>query len=294
MLHPYFGGARREYLVILAWVWPYLLITGGMHAKFSRYMAPLLPWLCLAAALLLRRLWQLAGGRRWARRAVAGLGSAVLLSTLLYALAFTGVYLRPHTWVAASDWICRNVPAGAVLTSEEWDDQLPTARYRAAPAVRYGHEQLRLYAPDDEAKLDELAAALGRADYVVLASQRLYGSIGALPERYPLTTAYYRLLFDGGLGFELVHVEADYPRLGPLAIVDDPFEGTVLPRPDLPRPAPIVLSLGRADESYSVYDRPLVLIFQKVQALSAEELEARIRAAAGVPFSAGTLHNARH
>jgi 4-amino-4-deoxy-L-arabinose transferase-like glycosyltransferase len=270
----------REHLVILAWVWPYLLAVGSLHAKFSRYLAPLLPWLCLAAALLLWRLWDLAGPRRWARRALAGLGGVVLVATLAYALAFTGLYLRPHPWLAAGDWIHANVAPGSLLTAEYWDDRLPARRYDSTGAYPYQHEWLDLYAPDDEAKLDGLAAALSRVDYVVLASQRLYGTISRLPQRYPMTTAYYRLLFGEQLGFRLVHVEASYPRLGPVAIVDEPLEGTGLPRPALPRPAPLVLSLGRVDESYSVYDHPRVLIFENVEGLAPAELKARILAEA--------------
>jgi len=142
------------------------------------------------------------------------------------------------------------------------------------------HLGLDIYAPDTRADLAGLTQALGQADYVVLASQRLYGVTGRLPDRYPLAAAYYRLLFAGQLGFQLVHVETSYPQLGPLAIVDEPLAGTVLPRPRLPRPAPLVLDLGRADESYAVYDHPRVLIFQKVEALSPGEMAARIDAAA--------------
>jgi YYY domain-containing protein len=40
------------------------------------------------------------------------------------------------------------------------------------------------------------------------------------------------------------------------------------------QPSPLVLNLGRADESFTVYDHPKPLVFQKAQQLSAEELRA--------------------
>ncbi len=278
-------GLRRQRaadLVVLGWVWGYLLIAGSSHAKFSRYLAPLIPWLCLTAALLLRRLWDLARKLRRFRGVVTGLGGAVLLLSALYALAFSGMYLRPHPWVTASDWLCRRVPAGATLLAEVWDDSLPA---RPSPACAAGLTQLWLdpYAPDGTKKLDRLVEALQGADYVVLASQRAYGALGRLPADFPLTAAYYRLLFAEDLGFRLVKVESNYPRLGPLALVDEPLAGTPLPRPALlatNRAAPWVLSWGRADESYSVYDHPRVLIFAKQEALPADELRARLLAAA--------------
>lgn len=304
---------RPEHLVLLAWFWPYFLVVGAFHAKFPRYMAPLIPWLCVAAALLLARLWEGGNGRERALRGlrcekrgpccvwrvacrvignvhcggvVRGLAMAVtavtLVASLLYAVAFAGIYLRPHPWIEASEWIRREVPAGAVLAVEVWDDPLPVQQsgMEAAP-VR--HLSLDLYAPDDARKLDRLAEALSKADYVVLSSQRLYATIARLPTRYPLTSAYYRLLFAERLGFRLVDVRTNYPRLGPVAIVDEPLAGTGLARPVLLqglRAAPVVVDLGRVDESMSVYDHPRTLVFRKETRLTRDELVALLLAAA--------------
>ncbi|HET7768733.1 MAG TPA: DUF2298 domain-containing protein, partial [Chloroflexota bacterium] len=62
-------------------------------------------------------------------------------------------------------------------------------------------------------------------------------------------TEYYRRLFNGELGFKLVHVEASYPSLGPLTINDD-----------------------AAEEAFTVYDHPKVLIFQKQPDFSADRV----------------------
>lgn len=273
---------RADDLVLLSWLWGYWLAVGGFQVKFSRYMAPLIPWLCLGAALLLVRLRERARRRQPARWAVLAVGGGVLALTLAYAVAFAGLYQRPHPWQVVSERLCREVPPGAILAVEVWDDALP-ARPDAACAARYEHLRLDLYAPDDGAKLDRLVEALGTADYIILASQRLYASIGRLPDEYPLTSAYYRLLFAEQLGFELESVTTNYPRLGPLALVDEPLVGTPLPRPELlanTAPAPLVLSWGRADESYAVYDHPRVLIFRRVATLSPAELRGRLEAEA--------------
>jgi hypothetical protein len=58
-----------------------------------------------------------------------------------------------------------------------------------------------------------------------------------------------------------------------------------LSRPGLPspgsleewRPSRVTLNLGPADESYTVYDHPLVLIFENRDRLSAAELESLVR-----------------
>ncbi|MCX7681509.1 MAG: hypothetical protein N2508_06050, partial [Anaerolineae bacterium] len=100
--------------------------------------------------------------------------------------------------------------------------------------------------------------------YVVVASQRGYGSLARWPARYPLTADCYRLLFTGALGFRPVACFWRYPRLGPLALVEDPAIGLSFSLPELCWPeAPLVLRLGRLDESFSVYDRPLAIVFKR-------------------------------
>jgi hypothetical protein len=142
----------------------------------------------------------------------------------------------------------------------------------------------RLVTFEDRVKL---AAALGQvagSDYVILASNRLYGVIPQLPRRYPEAAAYYRLLLGGELGFELVHWEGRNPGLGPVALVEDSFSRPGLPAPEPLqgwRPAPITLNLGPADESFTVYDHPLVLIFENRGRLTAAELEALVREETG-------------
>ena len=107
-----------------------------------------------------------------------------------------------------------------------------------------------------------MSTDLAEADYLVLFSNRLYGTIPRLPERYPVSTEYYRLLFEGGLGYELAEAMSSYPRLAGVNFVDDSLARTDIARPaaiESAREAPIVLDLGWADESFSVYDHPLGL-----------------------------------
>ena len=49
----------------------------------------------------------------------------VVLGTLCWAYAFTRIYTRPHSRIAATRWIYNNIPPGSARTFEEWDDPLP-------------------------------------------------------------------------------------------------------------------------------------------------------------------------
>ncbi|MEZ4518993.1 MAG: hypothetical protein R3C44_19950 [Chloroflexota bacterium] len=57
---------------------------------------------------------------------------------------------------------------------------------------------------DDEAKLVDNLGLLAEADYLTVLSQRVYGVVPRLPDRYPISSRYHQLLFDGELGYELV------------------------------------------------------------------------------------------
>ncbi len=255
-----FGLQRtgRAEVVLLAWALPYFALTGAFHAKFLRYMAPLLPVLLIfgAGAAMAARRWLIG---RWARRgrlAWAAAAAVVLATTVGWALAFTGVYRQEHPWLQASRWIFANIPDGSKLLTEHWDDALPLLMDeipdRPAPRT-YARVELPLWDPDTRAKLDRLADELSSADYLILASNRLSAPIARLRERYPMTSAYYRLLFAGELGYTPVAEFTAYPRLCGIVIRDD-----------------------RADESFTVYDHPRAVIFQNTGRLSAALLRARL------------------
>lgn len=216
--------------------------------------------------------------RAWPGRLVAAGIGLVVLGTAFWALAYVRVYTEPHTADRASAWIYQHIPAGAVLATEHWEEGLPVPLRlddRLYTPEQYRRLTLNLYEPDDERKYRHLVETLQQADYILFFSNRLYGTIPRLPDRYPLTTRYYQLLFGEQLGFELVAVFATYPNLFGLALVDDTLSDPGLPTPRLLRdfrPAPLVLNLGRADESFSVYDHPKVLIFRKRTTLSEADL----------------------
>ncbi|MCS6800550.1 MAG: DUF2298 domain-containing protein [Chloroflexota bacterium] len=263
---------QRGEIVLLLWAVPYFAINGAFEVKFLRYLLPLIPFLALFAARFLLDLTSAFARLSPRGRAAGGaLMSGVVGATALWGLAYVQIYARPHPATAMAAWMTANVPAGATIAKEHWEEGLPNlGMYRIV--------ELNLYDPDDPAKLRAMATALATADYLLFYSNRLYGTIPRLPERYPMTTEYYRRLFGGELGFTLVHAEARYPSLAGIALMENPFV-----RPGLPVPAGLErflpsprLDLGFADESYSVYDHPLVLLFRRTEPLTAAQIEQQL------------------
>jgi hypothetical protein len=260
----------------LLWVLPYLILTGSFYVKFLRYMQPIVPFLLLFGAAMIWQ-WRATAGRR---AAVA----LILAGGAVYALAFVSIYGQEHSWNAASRWIHANVQPGALILSEQLDDYLPvTMEVDGDIRLRTAFQNAELSwltqpdAADDQAKLDENLSLLAEADYLTVISNRAYGVVPRLPQRFPISSQYHQLLFDGALGYELVLVGGRAPSLLGFALRADTFGWSGL-RP----PAGVSeylarqpgLTLGRADESFIVYDQPLTMIFRNTGRLSAEQMRA--------------------
>ena len=259
--------------VLLSWVVPYFLIVGAFDVKFMRYMIPIAPVLVLFGARMVVDVWCWAeSARAGVRAALALLFVAGVAATVFFGVSYVGIYAERHPAVRASEWIISNVPNGSTILKEHWEEGLPGL-------YDYKIEELPIYEHDLPGKFRRMSELLSRADYVILYSNRLYGTVSRLPERYPVSREYYRQLFDGELGYTLETYFTSYPNLFGVGFVDETFD-----RPDLPppgplaeaRPYPVSINLGYADESFSVYDHPKVLIFRNFERLDPDEIMRRI------------------
>ena len=268
---------RREHtfevgtIILFAWTLIYFAIIGRMQARFLRYMLPIFPVWSIWAAMLIERClkqrghWHTAGG---------ALLVLVLSGSGLYTCAYLGIYDEPHTWVQTSLWFSEDAPRGSIVICEAWDDNLPVTRVDGWDTTKWVQWiSFDSYGVDSEEKMAELAEKLASADYVILSSQRLYATITRLSERYPLTTNYYQQLFAEQLGYELVYTASSYPSLFGLDLINDTFVGTDLALPELiEQEHQNGLVIGRADESYDVYDHPMALVFANTGYFTADAL----------------------
>ena len=224
-------------IILIAFFLSYFLVVGRFAVKFMRYLLPLYSLLVLYAA---RPVESLTGRKK--KLVLAGM----VVVTLLWACAFASIYSQPNTRVLATEWFEENVPAGAKIAVEHWDDRVPLQG-------NYQFLEMPMYDPDDfKLKWERVEQNLSEADYLVLASNRLYvplqkllQTLSVCEERnrcYPKTAEYYQKLFAGELGFEKVVEFTSYPTVPILGweIIDD-----------------------QADESFTVYDHPKVMIFQR-------------------------------
>jgi YYY domain-containing protein len=248
---------ERAALLVIVWTLLNFFYFGGQFAKFLRYLLPTYFTLVMLGAYVLLAGTQLLGrARRWQLGGLQRLvAPAVVALTAGWALAFShGIYGQPLSRFQASDWIYANIPAGSTIATEHWDDRLPLARPGEDPG-RYKYAELTLYDPENIDKRAKLENVLDQSQYVVMASRRLIGSIPRLPERYPLATTYYQLLESNQLGYQLVGRFQTEPNLGPFKFND-----------------------SNAQEDFTVYDHPLVEVWQKRPDYSSAAMRAQLDA----------------
>lgn len=253
---------RFLHVSLFLWLCGMFFYQSLEFAKYLRYFYILLP---LATMLAFTGFTSV---RKWslATKTLLILG---FVFHLLWAYAFSRIYLQINPRIAASLWMNTTLAQGSITTTEHWDDGLPLC-LPEYPCGRFVQMELPLYDPDTQQKWEQINAKLSSVQYIVLSSNRLYGSIPAVSNRYPRTTEYYRKLFDGSLGFSKIKEFTARPNI-PIPFlhvcITPPFIWYgALARPSQECPLEGISFVDDyADESFTVYDHPKVIIFQKSQ-----------------------------
>jgi len=234
---------NKDLLIFSLFPLLYFLFVGSWHTKFIRYMVPIIPFLLIASSIFLIKI----------RSKFKILGKLlimiIVLTTIVWALAFFSIYTRPQTRIVASDWIYLNVPDGVKILNEQWDDGLPIPIEQFSPS-QYQITSLAMYDTDNLNKISYLSYNLSNSDYIILNSRRLYGTLIHLTDKYPITSKYYKLLFAGKLGYKKVAEFTSYPSILGFKINDDASE-----------------------ETFQVYEHPKVIIFKNTSLFSEEKIK---------------------
>ena len=258
--------------LLLSLLWIVLLFgyQGKEFAKALRYLAPLLPFACLITGYCLTKIFSSSKSKSIGR---FGLLTVVLLC-LIYPASFLTIYSKPHSRVWASNWIYENLPQGSKIAVEHWDDGLPLTLDGVRNNGLYTYITLPLYNPDGPEKWQQILPLINDSDYIILTSNRLWRSLSALPVRFPETARYYQALFNGTLGFKQLAVFSSYPCILPKKFDQKMINSEktdLTPEPTTLTKTPychLALNDDGAEESFTVYDHPKVIIFEKTPKFS--------------------------
>ena len=101
-----------------------------------------------------------------------------------------------------------------------------------------------VFDPDSQQKWETLNVLFKQGDYIILSSNRGWGSIPTVPSRYPQMAKFYQDLINNKTQYKKVKEFTSYPSLSYLGI-------------------PLTINDDYSEEAFTVYDHPKVMIFKK-------------------------------
>ncbi|MDF0603257.1 glycosyltransferase family 39 protein [Psychromarinibacter sp. C21-152] len=195
-----------------------------------RYLAPAVPPLAVLAGLVLDRY-------------ATAIAALVVCFAVFWGSGVVRLHTGTHPRIAATQFLAR-YPEGTVLANETaWDEGLPAhpwwGRLPGVPE-RWDLRVLDITGPDTPEKAERLAAVAGEARLIAVTSGRQRQAMTRLPDRFPLTVAWYRGLESGDFCYDRVfHAAPGYPVPG--LRLDDAW----------------------TQEGWRVFDHPIVSIYER-------------------------------
>lgn len=233
----------------------------SLLAQYMRYFYPIYPFLIIFSGYSIKFLNK-------------KILKIILFINLLISFAFINIYLFPHSRYQASEWICNNLSTNFVLSSENWDDSLPLNSFSCLSKI-YQNQNLSLYDSESNQKWQKINQQLNKIDYLVLSSNRLWGSIPKDFSKYPQTTIFYQNLFDEKTNFKLIKKFYSYPGfylpfikkcfvLGSSGYPYKDNQNTFFEVDENCNYPGIYFRDDLAQESFTVYDHPQVILFSRL------------------------------
>lgn len=229
----------------------YFLPAAFLYAKWTRFMTPVTPLMIIFAVLtlfvILNSIEDLLSKIRFRNKfgmTTIVIFIALISITIIPGIAYLSIYQHPDVRVTTSRWINENIPENSNILSE-------TANVVDIPVESkhsYQYTSFNFYDLDREIELqNELTERLSVANYIFVPSRRLFTNHDE--KKYPKLNNYYRSLFSGELGFTKIVEFSSYPKIT--------FLGkTLIEFPD-----------ERSEETWTVFDHPVVRIYEKNNSL---------------------------
>jgi len=240
----------KIYLLVFLSTAFYFLYYGQVFVKWTRFMVPIMPLFSFSSVIFLEKASLFLKQKRFPSFFIR---LFIIVNTLTIILPgqyfFNAIYLKEDVRLTASKWMKKNLKEQAVILSETGNVvNLPVGDYSSFRIINFDFYHL----DQDPNALSRLSQSFTQADYILVPSRRVYSNHLRLKKDFPLTAAYYELLFSGQLGTKI----KEFSRL-----------------PD-----------NKAEETWSVFDHPKIMLYEKKLSLSPQELQKLIKEKAGLLY----------
>jgi hypothetical protein len=232
---------KTEFAIILIAFLSLFLANAFLFAKWTRFVAPTFPFFAIFASFLLDRLYL-------KKKLISKfLIATLLIGTFLWTTAFFSIYSHPDARVTASGWIENNFPKNSNILVEG-GNMVDIPLGGSFDRISLDFYNLET---DNQARL-QILSEINKANYFLVQSRRVFMNHQRLPKVFPVTAKFYNSLFNGTLGFTEIKEFSSYPKLE--------IGNWKLEIPD-----------EKAEETWSVFDHPVIRIFKKTQQLSIDD-----------------------
>ncbi|MBN1169140.1 glycosyltransferase family 39 protein [Candidatus Woesebacteria bacterium] len=217
------------YFLIIYFFLSYFLFNSFLYAKWTRFIAPTFPYFAIFSALLISKV------NKINKKAGIFLAGLSMTSVIIWGISFFAIYIKPDVRVQATAWAQNNIPANSYILTE-------TGNILEAPLKgNYTKIPFDFYHLDEDPSLqDRLATELVKSDYFIIQSRRMF--MDHSEKDFPLTYNFYNKLVNCNLGFEKIKTFTSFPTV-PLINIS--------------------LNDETAEETWSVFDHPVIRIYKK-------------------------------
>lgn len=228
-------------LIILSFLLLFLP-NAFLFAKWTRFIAPTFPFFAIFSTYLISLIAPIT------LRGTKIITSFLAAFTLLWSWSFFTIYLNKDVRISASEWIVSNLvqPATVLVEGGNMIDIPLTGNFKRISLDFYGLEESQL-------AREKVISALQESDYFIIQSRRVFLNHQRARYSFPKTAQFYDKIFSGKMGFEQIKEFHSYPMLN-LGFWQVEF-------PD-----------EEAEETWSVFDHPVIRIFRKTNYAKAFEI----------------------
>lgn len=234
---------RSQFFLLLSSFLVLFVSNSLLFAKWTRFIALTFPFFPIFSVYFLQQVGQKS------KKGSQILTATLLFLTSLWSLAFFSIYLNHDVRIEASRWLEENTSPGVSFLVEGGNmvDLPLSGKYKKLSLDFYNMET-------DPLVRQKIIDALETSDYFLIQSRRVFINHQRLPNLYPKTAHFYDALFNRQLGFEEIKEFHSFPSLS--------FSDFKIEFPD-----------EKAEETWSVFDHPVIRVFQKKVTLTKEAYE---------------------
>lgn len=252
-----------QYLILTASFALFLISNAILFVKWTRFSTPIFPFFPIFIGFFFFFINK--NNNHWIKKTGIVVLGLTLAASLVQGIAFFSIYARDDVRYTASQWVYQHIPKGSYLLFDTGNvvdipflikDKTNNSEMYA-PAFNYKLVSFDFYSLDrkdveDPGKLSrELVQHLEKADYILVPSRRIFSNHLRLPDQYPMASAYYINLFNGTLGFTKVAQIDSFPKIAGITFPDE-----------------------QAEETWTVFDHPVVRVYKKTEQKIKEEYQS--------------------